>query len=190
MSPLLEKALRIAAVAHDGQTRKASSLPYFVHPAAVTLVLVRAGFTQDGLLAAAVLHDVVEDTELTLDDLLDEFPAAVCEIVDGASERKADATGQKRSWHDRKADHIEVIRRASLEVAAVVLADKLHNLTSMQFDLDGGHELWLRFNASKSDVLAYYRSVADAAHRNDQRIEKLVSECLAAIDRLARHSST
>lgn len=185
ISPLLEKALRTAALAHRDQTRKASDLPYLVHPAAVVLILVRAGFDDDCLLAAAVLHDVVEDTALTLDDLGREFPQAVGEIVSGASEIKTDSSGRKRSWHERKAGHIEAIASASLGVAAVVLADKLHNLTSMLFDLDEGQELWSRFNASRDDVLKYHRDIVRAAGRNDPRIEKLTADCLAAVDRLS-----
>ena len=135
---LLERALRLSAVAHAGQSRKGSDLPYFSHPAAVALILARAGFSDDDVLAAALLHDVVEDTEVELADLEQAYPARVCGFVAAASEQKTDAAGQKRSWFDRKADHVGQVAAAPQAARAIVLADKIHNLQSMLFDLEMG----------------------------------------------------
>src|SRR5574337_273593 len=80
-SPLLEKALRFAALAHQGQFRKATDIPYLTHPAAVALILLQGGFTDDVILASALLHDVVEDADVPLARLEAEFPAPIAEYV-------------------------------------------------------------------------------------------------------------
>lgn len=187
MPTVLERAFRVAAMAHHGQKRKASELPYIAHPACVTLVLARAGFLDEEVLAAAVLHDVLEDTDLTQEQLAPDFPARVLEIVVGASETKMDTTGVRRPWADRKSDHVNDIRSASHDVVAVVLADKLHNLASMVFDLQAGEDLWPRFNASRDAVLGYHENIVQAAARDDARITHLVDECEAAIQFLKTH---
>lgn len=186
-TPLIERALRVAALAHQGQTRKASDLPYFLHPAAVALILSRCGFESDEILAAAILHDVLEDTEWTPASLAEEFPLDVVRIVEGASEQKADSTGESRPWAVRKAEHVEAIESAGFEVAAVVLADKLHNLTSMLCDLESGEELWSRFNAPRDAVIAYHRDIVRAACRHDSRHRKLAEECQATLQLIGAH---
>lgn len=193
-SPLLEKAVRVSAAAHQGQMRKASSLPYFSHPASVALILLRAGFDSEPLLAAAILHDTLEDTALTLEVLQAEFPVDVCAIVAGASERKLDESGCRRPWLDRKREHIDRVRRADADTRAVVLADKLHNMHAMVADLGGGELLWDRFNAAKGDVLWYHDEIVAAAHLGEQvkladdRLTKLAAECRELLDRLRQDS--
>ena len=182
---LVERAMRVAAHHHREQTRKASDLPYLTHPASVALLLVKAGITDDEILAAALLHDVVEDTDCTLEKLTSEFPPKVIELVAALTERKRDDSGQKRSWRDRKTEHIEHVATASWEARAITLADKLHNLGSMIFDLDSGADLWPRFNASPEDILWYHRQMIAAAFQNDARLSSLANECTALIEQLA-----
>ncbi len=193
-TPLLEQALRVSAIAHAGQTRKSSTLPYFSHPAAVALILARAGFDCEFILAAAILHDSVEDTSVDEASLRSQFPAEVCDIVLGASERKTDSDGRQRPWRDRKTEHIDIVRQASMETRAVILADKLHNLHSMLADLERGEELWSRFNAPQKDVLWYHEAIVAAAHNGvdqslcDARLTVLATECESLIRRLAESS--
>jgi (p)ppGpp synthase/HD superfamily hydrolase len=190
-TPLLEQALRVAAAAHAGQTRKASTLPYFSHPAAVALILVRAGLDAEDILAAAILHDTVEDTSVDEASLRAQFPQEVCDIVLAASERKTDSDGRQRPWRERKTEHIDVVRRAGMETRAVILGDKLHNLHSMVADLQRGEELWSRFNAPQRDVLWYHTAIVAAAHRGldetlpDVRLTALASECELLISQLS-----
>ncbi len=159
-SPLLERAFRVAARAHREQCRKSGDLPYFSHPAAVTLILARAGIDADEILAAAVLHDVVEDTPVTLDDLASQFPAEVLVWVADASERKQDANGAARPWIDRKREHLEHLAHVAWPSQAILLADKCHNLRAMLVDYEVvGDEFWTRFNASPERILWYYRAV-------------------------------
>jgi (p)ppGpp synthase/HD superfamily hydrolase len=192
-SPLVEKAFRVAADAHRNQTRKASDLPYFQHPASVALILVRAGFDDDELLAAAALHDTIEDTDCTVESLSADFPKAVVKLVLECSEAKTDASGAKIPWRARKESHIAVVREASPSARAIVLADKLHNLGSMIFDFEREEELWSRFNASPDDLVWYHREiVAAAATLPDdadspfaERLNRLAAECHRLVDELA-----
>ena len=137
MNPRLDAALRYAAACHEGQTRRASSVPYFEHVVAVGWILDRAGFGED-VVIAGLLHDVVEDTRATLEDIEERFGAVVAGLVDSCSEVKTDAQGIKRPWIDRKRDHLAALLEAPVEARAVMLADKLHNLISIEVDLGQG----------------------------------------------------
>lgn len=193
-SPLVEKAFRVAADAHRTQTRKASDLPYFQHPASVTLILARCGFDDDELFAAATLHDTIEDTDCTFESLTAEFPEAVVKLVLECSETKADASGAKIPWRERKEAHIAVVAKASLSARAIVLADKLHNLGSMVFDLGRGEELWPRFNTSPGDLIWYHREIVTAAatlpNTSDpefaRRLAQLAAEVTHLVNKLAQ----
>ena len=185
ISPLVEHAMRVAAAQHRSQNRKSTDLPYISHPASVALILQRAGFHDENVLAAALLHDVVEDTGYALETLQREFPAKVVEYVLALSERKYDENGVKRPWKDRKQEHIAHAPTAPLEARAILLADKLHNLFSIAFDLEAhGAGVWGRFNAGPRDLLWYHREMVKAASHGDPRLEKLAAACTALIDRL------
>ena len=96
-SPLVEKAFRLAARSHRNHNRKASDVPYISHPASVALILSRAGIDDEEILAAALLHDAVEDTDLRLEDLRAEFPREVCAYVEVLSEQKKGDDGRRRN---------------------------------------------------------------------------------------------
>jgi guanosine-3',5'-bis(diphosphate) 3'-pyrophosphohydrolase len=183
-SPLVERACRVAVISHQKQFRKGSELPYISHPVAVVLLLLRAGFDDDEVLAAALLHDVLEDTDYTPTQLRNEFPAQVCDWVEMLSERKLDANGKKNSWRDRKSEHIERVRIAPMECRAIVLADKLHNLGSMKYDFNNGDSVWERFNAGPKEVLKYHRDIVAAAESNATSLKPLANECQELINQL------
>jgi (p)ppGpp synthase/HD superfamily hydrolase len=182
----MERAWRIAGLAHAGQKRKATDIPYLVHPAAVALILQRSGFADENLLAAAILHDVVEDTDWTLAQLADQFPAEVLEIVDVLTEKKHDDAGRKRPWGVRKQEKLERIKDASVESRAVWLADKRHNLETMAFDHVDDPDFWSRFSAPKEQLLKSYRDGIEAARHGDSRLEHLAEECLKILGELER----
>lgn len=184
-SPLVERALRLAAVAHHDQQRKGSHAPYFTHLAGVALILARAGFDGEEVLAAAILHDVVEDTGVTLEQLADDFPADVVELVASLSERKTGDDGAARPWEVRKAEHLAQVRGAALAVRAIALADKLHNLESMLHDLAEGTIAFSAFRAPPQRVVWYYEQMlAAAASGNEPELAPLVRACQSALLRL------
>jgi (p)ppGpp synthase/HD superfamily hydrolase len=186
-SPLVERAMRVAAQYHQGQTRKASDIPYLTHPASVAAILLKAGFQSEDILAAALLHDVVEDTDLSLEDLANEFPEPVVLFVAALTEEKQTGDGKKIPWKERKLHHIEQIAQAPLQARAIVLADKLHNLGTMVFDLEAGDELWSRFGARPEEVCWYHRTMIESATQNDEPLFPLSTACINLLDVLESH---
>jgi (p)ppGpp synthase/HD superfamily hydrolase len=186
MSLNLERALRWAAYCHREQTRKGSRVPYVHHVMSVALILDRLGFEED-VVIAGLLHDAVEDTEATLDRVRAQFGDSVAMLVDYCSEIKSDSQGNKRPWIDRKRDHLEALATAPASARAVVLADKLHNLLSIECDLREGRPVWSIFNATRADVLWYYRTTLDRIGAGEPRLERLAAKCrevLAVIESL------
>jgi (p)ppGpp synthase/HD superfamily hydrolase len=183
-SPLVERALRVASDAHRDQTRKASDVPYVSHLAGVALILCRAGFTDENVLAAALLHDAIEDTDYTPDALAAGFPPDVVAWVAATTERKTDEESARRPWEDRKREHLSHVAAAPLEARAIVLADKLHNLGSMLYDLAAGEPLWDRFNAPRERVLWYHREMIDRAAGDEPRLAGLAQPCRELLGRL------
>jgi (p)ppGpp synthase/HD superfamily hydrolase len=184
MTLQLERALRWAAHCHRDQKRRVSDVPYIQHAVAVAMIVDRLGFPED-VVIAGLLHDVVEDTEATLEQVHDQFGAEVAGAVRDCSEIKLDAEGRKRPWIDRKRDHIEALEQASVGTLAVVLADKLHNLLSIQIDLEEGRDVWSTFHADRSQVLWYYRTMIERYGKSDRRLEELARACwdvLAAVE--------
>jgi (p)ppGpp synthase/HD superfamily hydrolase len=182
-SPRLEHAVRWAAVAHSVQVRKASGVPYIEHPMAVALILDRAGLAEE-VVIAGLLHDVVEDTDATLEDVRSRFGDEVAVFVESCSEIKLDTEGRKRPWSDRKRDHLAALASAPFATRAVVLADKLHNLFCMALDLEEGREVWAGFNADRGAVLAYYRANLETLGLGDSRLEILSRQAFALLERV------
>jgi (p)ppGpp synthase/HD superfamily hydrolase len=176
MNSRLEQALRLAAAAHAGQVRRASGVPYIAHAVAVAWILDRASFEED-VVIAGLLHDVVEDTPTTLPDLELRFGTGVAELVARCSEVKTDAEGRKRPWIDRKRDHLAALEVAPVPARAIVLADKLHNLISIEIDLREGRSVWTEFHADRSLVLWYYDAMIEECGRGDPRLEELAVRC-------------
>ena len=115
-------AIEFAARAHRGQCRKGTKIPYIVHPLAVAKILIDAGCPED-VVVAGILHDTVEDTPLSLDEIRHAFGTAVARIVEGASE-----PDKSKPWEERKAHTIESLKTASEAVLLVSCADKIENL--------------------------------------------------------------
>jgi len=161
----IEEAIEIAAEAHQGQYRKGTRTPYITHPYAVGLILMEAGCSE-ALIVAGILHDTVEDTDLTLEFIQDHFGAHVAGIVDGCSENKA------LRWRARKTERIEALRRASSEICTVTCADKLHNLRTIISEYDViGDAVWDRFHGGVEDQAWYYRSVLAAISERDASLQ-------------------
>ncbi len=177
-----EQALRLAAVAHQGQFRRSSGVPYVEHAVAVAWILERAGFDED-VVIAGLLHDVVEDTPTTLAQIEQRFGRVVSELVAHCSEVKTDDQGRKRPWLDRKSDHLAALKDAPRGARAIVLADKLHNLLSIDIDLREGQPVWDGFHADRQRVLWYYRSsiAICAADSTDSRLQQIAARCLEVL---------
>jgi (p)ppGpp synthase/HD superfamily hydrolase len=181
MSLSLERALRWAAVCHEGQVRKGSGAPYVEHVVGVAMILDRLGFGEE-VVIAGLLHDVVEDTEATLEQVRERFGAGVADLVAHCSEVKRDEQGRKRPWVDRRRDHLAAMADAPAEARAVILADKLHNLVSIACDLRDGRPVWSLFNADRDQVLWYYRTTIATLGAGGPGLEALAEECRRVLD--------
>ncbi len=134
-SPLVRSAADFARRAHAGQVRKcAEHPPYFVHLEAVAARVAAHGHDEDVLLAAAYLHDVLEDQPAHAAELRSHFPPAVVEIVELLTEQKLDDRGLKRTKAERFAEYLVALRQgtpAARQAAVVSCADKLDNLEGL-----------------------------------------------------------
>ena len=183
MTLRLEEAMRFAARAHAGQLRRSSDTPYFEHVAAVALILDRVGYPED-VVIAGLLHDVVEDTATSLEDIASRFGAPVSELVRHCSEVKIDEKGQRRPWTLRKREHLAALRLAPLEAMGIVLADKLHNLTSIELDLRDKRPVWSEFHAEREQVLWYYRTTIEVCGQGEARLTALADCCRLVLARI------
>ena len=159
------RAIKFVAEAHQGQYRKGTNIPYISHLMNVMKILCENGCDKE-IITAGILHDVVEDTSVTIEQVERLFGKRVATMVTGASEPEHMRNGKdgKTSWRLRKQHTIEfVAREAMLEQLLVSCADKLDNAEAIIQDFDQiGEKLWERFNAPKSDQQWYYTSLAAA----------------------------
>lgn len=123
---LVEKARLRCERAHAGQTRDDGS-PYAEHPAAVVAILREQNVTDPSVLAAAWLHDVLEDTEVTADELEKEFGPEVVSLVQELTNKGA----PNRTFDEKHRSLAEEAKRMSPAAKQVKLADRLHNLQQM-----------------------------------------------------------
>ena len=155
---LLDRAIIFAVRAHAGTERRGKGFPYIVHP--MEAVEIVATITPDQeLLAAAALHDTVEDTDVTIDDIRKEFGERIASLV--MVESVADDEG---TWHERKQKAIDLIANAPLDAKIVALGDKLSNMRAIARDYAiKGDELWNLFRTNDPKEHAWhYRGLADA----------------------------
>ncbi|MCE7873996.1 bifunctional (p)ppGpp synthetase/guanosine-3',5'-bis(diphosphate) 3'-pyrophosphohydrolase [bacterium CPR1] len=179
---MLFEAIEFAAAAHRGQYRKASRVPYIVHPLGVMRILI-AGGAEEELAAAGVLHDVVEDTEVTPDQLLARFGGEVSRLVLAVSE-----PDKSLAWEERKLHTLEFLaHQARPDEVLLALADKLDNVESMLEDLELlGSELWCRFKRGRDQQAWYYRGLLGSFQR---RLDSpLVDRYRLALERLFEQS--
>jgi (p)ppGpp synthase/HD superfamily hydrolase len=152
-STIIEKAVRISVSAHKDQARKGDNLPYIIHPIMVAIKLSKYNFP-DTVIAAAFVHDVLEDTDFPEDKLKNELGEEVLEIV------KAVTNDDSLSWEEKKKKYVETVRAGSDGAKAVAVADKIHNLESLLLAYsEQGPELWKKFNRGKEQKLWFENEV-------------------------------
>ena len=161
---LLDTAIIFATKAHSGTTRKGTNVPYIVHPIEAAAI-VSAMTDDEEVIAAAVLHDVLEDTEATEDDLLARFGRRITELVIGETEDKRRNFPAALTWKVRKEETIAFLKtKADRDAKMLALADKLSNLRAIHRDVCViGDAVWERFNVKDKNMHAWmYRSIAEA----------------------------
>lgn len=155
-------AIQFAVECHSGAFRKGTDIPYIVHPMEVAAIV--STMTADpNVLAAAVLHDVVEDAGIERETIREKFNDAVADLVAGESEDKRPELPPEETWKIRKQEAIKGLEQAGIEAKMIALGDKLSNARAIYRDYRKlGDEVWQRFNQKDpSQQKWYYRSFTE-----------------------------
>ncbi len=158
---LLDRAILFAVNAHHNSERRGKGFPYIVHP--MEAVEIVATITPDQeLLAAAALHDTIEDTDVTVEQIRAEFGDRIAELVHSESDQFTEGVSEEDSWHDRKKAAIDRLAAAPHDAKIVALGDKLSNMRAIWRDYQTkGDELWKIFHCSdKAAHEWHYRGLA------------------------------
>ncbi len=164
---LLDRAIIFAVKAHHNTERRGKGFPYIVHP--MEAVEIVATITPDQeLLAAAALHDTVEDTDVTVEDIRREFGDRIADLVHAESDQidgvLFNGENETETWHARKQAAIDRLRHAPHDAKIVALGDKLSNMRAIYRDyMVKGDALWSIFHVTdKASHEWHYRGLADA----------------------------
>ena len=146
------KAIKFVAEAHQGHSRKGTKVPYISHLMTVMRILIEAGCDTE-VVTTGILHDVVEDTSVTIEEVERIFGKRVAALVSGVSEpdHMRSSPGGKAPWRLRKQHTISyIIKEATPNELVVLCADKLDNIESINSDyILKGEKVWERFSAPK-----------------------------------------
>ena len=172
--------------AHAGTERRGKGYPYIVHPLEAVEIVATMTADQE-LLAAAALHDTVEDTEVTVDQIRAEFGERIAALVADESDTFEAGVSEEDSWHSRKRVAIERLARASHDAKIVALGDKLSNMRAIARDYAvKGDELWNIFHAKDpKDHEWHYRGLADSLRELEdtfafKEFESLINQVFGA----------
>ena len=156
---LLDKAIIYATEAHAGVNRKGKDRPYIIHPLEVMAIV--AGITDDQeILAAALLHDTIEDAGKTKAEIQKVFGERVADLVAAESENKREEQAAESTWQQRKAETLAHLReKAGHDAKLICLGDKLANIREISRDYSVlGDDLWERFNQKDKTMHCWYYS--------------------------------
>ncbi len=169
---LVSKALIFAAKAHDGMHRKQSPLPYILHPAEVAAIVGSLTGSQETI-AAAALHDVVEDAGISIQEVEEQFGPRVAQLVASETEDKRRNIPSESTWKIRKEESLQILQNTNdLDIKILYLGDKLANLRSIYaYWQKEGHNLWQNFNQKDPVQQAwYYKSIANYTKELDDTL--------------------
>lgn len=176
-----ERALQWAVELHRTQERKGSSIPYVAHLLSVAGIALSHGASEDEAIAA-LLHDAVEDTNCTVEDLAAEFGAEVAGVVAECSDTDEIP---KPPWRERKESYLAHLPEASTPALLVSAADKLDNARSLVADYRVvGEELWDRFKGGREGTLWYYRELVEIYGSSGRVPSALLGELGRAVSEL------
>ncbi len=160
-SKLLDRAIAFATKAHSGTLRKKDGIPYILHP--MEVASIAGGITTDEeVLTAALLHDTVEDTNVSLDTIKSQFGDRVAALVASETEDKRRDRSPAETWMQRKMESLAALRNAvDPGVRVLWLSDKLANMRSFarQYEKEGDR-MWKDYNQTDPAQQAwYYRTI-------------------------------
>ena len=157
---LVDKAIQFAVKSHAGALRKGTVIPYILHPLEAASIAATITDDQD-IIAAAVLHDVVEDADVSLDEIEGKFNDKIRDLVAYESEDKKDDLPKEDTWLIRKQEAIRTLKTAPIEAKIVALSDKLSNIRAIKRDFaTKGVDMWAPFNQKSHNMQgAYYKAL-------------------------------
>ena len=167
MMELVSEAIAFAVKAHDGMRRKKSKAPYILHPMEAAVIVGTMSDDQN-LIAAAALHDVVEDAGVFIEEIEEKFGKRVRELVGSETEDKRADLPPSDTWRIRKEESLSVLKDTDdIGVLMVWIGDKLANMRSIYRDWKiEGNAMWQRFNQKDVNEQAwYYRSIVELTKR-------------------------
>lgn len=158
---LLDRAIIFAVQAHHNTERRGKGFPYIVHPMEAVEIVSTITSDQE-LLAAAALHDTIEDTDVTVEDIRREFGDRVADLVHAESDQFTEGVSEEDSWHDRKQAAINRLAATSHDGKIVAMGDKLSNMRAIWRDYQiKGDDLWNIFHVKdKASHEWHYRGLA------------------------------
>jgi (p)ppGpp synthase/HD superfamily hydrolase len=182
---------------HRGDVRKGTDIPYISHLLGVTALVIEHGGDEDQAIAA-LLHDAIEDTDATFEQIEARFGTRVAGIVRECSDAEVAKGEKKPPWRGRKQAYIDHLSDASADALLVSLADKVHNVRTLAEDVDCiGDAAFAKFNGGIDGTRWNYRRLADVYERRvadlppdevdgESRpgVEGLLAEYLVALDRI------
>jgi len=152
----MNKAVAFAMRAHEGQTRKVGNIPYIWHPLEVAHICMTMTHDDD-VIIAGLLHDTVEDTDVTIEDIEREFGPRVRAFVSSETENKRPELPPSNSWLMRKRESVLDLLDAPLEAKIVWLADKVSNMRSFHaMYIEKGIGMWESFNMKDPRMQKWY----------------------------------
>ncbi|MEZ4104552.1 MAG: HD domain-containing protein [Candidatus Paceibacterota bacterium] len=157
----IEQAVRAASVLHKDQLRKGSMpFPYITHLIATAFTLL--DYTDDeDVVIAALLHDTLEDTDYTIDELQEDFGGRVREIVEAVTEPKYKGE-HKLNWREKKDTYVKQLKHAPQEALLVAAADKIHNFRTIVEDYTDDYNRYVQdFGNNFEDRLEVYQDISD-----------------------------
>ena len=159
---IIEKAAQVAAQAHKEQQRKHDGSPYIAHPIMVAMKIMRHGFS-DEIVAAALIHDVVEDSDWGIDRVRSEFGDEIAQMVSHLSEDTS------LEWELRKEKYTDAIAAAPEGTKAISVADKIHNAENL-IETHGkiGSDIWNNFNRGKDKKVWFEKLLLSKLQKNWQ----------------------
>lgn len=185
---LILKALEIAFECHKNQRRKGNNAPYIVHILDVAKLLLSEPSASENVIIAGILHDTLEDTIYTVEQLKDDFGVGVLELVQFMTEPDKDNTTSKEekrlTWKQRKQHTLQACQAATKDQLLILLADKLSNLQSIKDDLITiGDQIWSYFNAQKADICWYYHELGNVFRQRfgSTRLFKLYDKLMTEV---------
>ena len=167
MRDIVSEALAFAATAHDGMRRRKSDAPYILHPMEVGAIIGTMTDKQE-VIAAGILHDVVEDAGISIEEIGEKFGKRIMELVASETENKREELPPEDTWRIRKSESLEKLSATDdIDVLMLWMGDKLSNIRAIYSDyLVEGDAVWKKFHQSDVSVQAwYYRSIMKYTER-------------------------